>query len=63
MSDLSVYEVNILIDLSYKLNTQAQKLILNCIAKLYSRNRVSKTITITVIYFSELMKIDLKNAH
>ena len=63
MSNLSVYKANNLIDASYKLNAQAQKLILTCLAKLDSRCEIPKEITLTAIEFSELMGIDPKNAH
>jgi len=63
MSNLSVYKSNQLIDASYKLNTQAQKLILCCLAKLDSRKDIPKEMTLTAIEFAELMGIDPKNAH
>nr|AKN36547.1 hypothetical protein [Vibrio sp. ZF_53]AKN37417.1 hypothetical protein [Vibrio tasmaniensis]AKN39337.1 hypothetical protein [Vibrio sp. ZF_45]AKN39745.1 Replication protein [Vibrio splendidus] len=63
MSNLSVYKDNSLIDASYKLNTQAQKLILCCLARLDSRGEISKQVTISAIEFAELMGIDPKNSH
>ena len=63
MSNLSVYKSNTLVDASYKLNAQAQKLILCCLAKLDSRNEVPKDITLTALEFSKLMGIEPKNAH
>ncbi len=58
-----MYKANNLIDASYKLNPQAQKLILTCLAKLDSRHEIPKEITLTAMEFSELMGIELKNAH
>ncbi|WP_085609342.1 replication initiation protein [Vibrio parahaemolyticus] len=63
MKELSVYKANDLIDASYRLNTQAQKLILSCLAKLDSRHDIPKQMTLTAAEFSELMGIDPKNAH
>lgn len=63
MKDLSVTKSNTLIDASYKLNVQAQKLVLACLAKLDSREAIPKEISLTASEFSELMGVDMKNAH
>ena len=63
MTGLTVYKANSLIDASYKLNAQAQKLILCCLAKLDSRGGIPKEITLSAVEFSELVGVDLKNAH
>lgn len=63
MHNLSVYKSNDLIDASYQLNAQAQKLVLACLAKLDSRDVISKEMSITAREFSELMGIPSKNAH
>ena len=65
MNNLSVYKSNSLINASYKLNTQAQKLVLACLGKIDSRPEATpqKEVTITASEFSELMGIDMKNAH
>lgn len=65
MNNLSVTKSNNLIDASYKLNVQAQKLVLACLAKVDSRPDVApqKEITLTASEFSELMGVDIKNAH
>ncbi len=65
MNNLSVTKSNSLIDASYKLNAQAQKLVLACLGKIDSRpdKLPTKEITITASEFSELMGIDMKNAH
>lgn len=63
--NLSVTKSNNLIDASYKLNVQAQKLVLACLGKIDSRPDVTpqKEITLTASEFSDLMGIDIKNAH
>lgn len=63
MKELSIYKANELIDASYRLNAQAQKLILSCLAKLDSRYEIPKQVTLTAAEFSELMGIAPKNAH
>lgn len=62
---MSVTKSNNLIDASYKLNAQAQKLVLACLGKIDSRpdKAPTKDVTITASEFSELMGIDMKNAH
>lgn len=63
--NLSVTKSNHLIDASYRLNVQAQKLVLACLGKIDSRPDAlpQKEITLTASEFSELMGIDIKNAH
>lgn len=61
MNNLSVTKSNSLIDASYKLNVQAQKLVLACLGKVDPRRDIPKEITITAAEFSELMGIP--NAH
>lgn len=65
LSNHSVTKANSLIDASYKLNVQAQKLVLACLSKIDPRPEKStpKEITLTANEFSELMGIDKKNAH
>lgn len=65
MNNLSVAKSNNLIDASYKLNVQAQKLVLACLGKIDSRPdaQPQKEVTLTASEFSELMGIDIKNAH
>lgn len=65
MNNLSVAKSNNLIDASYKLNIQAQKLVLACLGKIDSRPDATpqKEVTLTASEFSELMGIDIKNAH
>ena len=61
MNNLSVTKSNCLIDASYKLNVQAQKLVLACLGKLDPRSEIPKEMTITASEFSELMGVP--NAH
>lgn len=61
MNNYSVVKSNELIDASYKLNVQAQKLVLACLGKVDPRDKIPKEMTITAIEFSELMGIP--NAH
>lgn len=62
---MSISKSNQLVDASYKLNAQAQKLVLACLGKMDPRpdKVISKEITITALEFSQLMCIDMKNAH
>lgn len=61
MNNLSVTKSNTLVDASYKLNVQAQKLVLACLGKVDTRKDIPKEMTITASEFSELMGIP--NAH
>jgi len=63
MNNLSVTKSNYLVDASYKLNAQAQKLVLACLGKVDPRGEIPKELTITASEFSTLMNIDMKNAH
>ena len=63
MNNLSVTKSNYLIDASYKLNTQAQKLVLSCLAKVDSRDEIPREITITAQEFSALTGINIKNSY
>jgi plasmid replication initiation protein len=61
MNNFSVTKSNSLIDASYKLNVQAQKLVLACLGKVDPRSEIPKQMTITAAEFSELMGVP--NAH
>ena len=61
MNNISVVKSNSLIDASYKLNLQAQKLVLACLGKVDSRGQISKEMTLTAAEYSELMGVP--NAH
>lgn len=57
MNNFSVVKSNNLIDASYRLNVQAQKLVLACLGKVDSRYDIPKEMTITAIEFGDLMGI------
>lgn len=57
MNNYSVTKANSLIDASYRLNVQAQKLVLACLAKVDSRAEIPKEMSITAIEFGELMGV------
>lgn len=61
MNNLSVTKSNALIDASYKLNVQAQKLVLACLGKVDPRREIPKEMTMTAFEFAELMGVP--NAH
>ncbi|MEL4382664.1 replication initiation protein [Shewanella algae] len=61
MSNLSVTKANALVEASYRLNVQAQKLVLACLGKVDSRNEIPKTMTLTAMEFADLMGVP--NAH
>lgn len=65
MNNMSVTKSNCLIDASYRLNAQAQKLVLACLGKVDSRpdKLVPPEVTLSAQEFSNVMGIDLKNAH
>jgi plasmid replication initiation protein len=63
MNNLSVTKANSLVEASFKLNVQAQKLVLACLGQVDPRKEIPKEITLTASQFSELMGIDMKNAH
>lgn len=60
MNNLSVTKANNLIDAGYRLNIQAQKLVLACLGMVDPRSEIPKTMTITALQF-DLMGIP--NAH
>lgn len=57
MNNLSVTKSNNLVDASYQLNVQAQKLVLACLGKIDSRSEIPKEITITALEYAHLMGI------
>jgi plasmid replication initiation protein len=61
LNNLSVTKSNALIDASYKLNVQAQKLVLACLGKVDPRREIPKEMTMTAFEFAELMGVP--NAH
>ena len=63
MSLVKVSKSNYLIEASYNLTLQEQRLILACLSKIDSRNEASKNVSISALDYSEMMQIDIKNAH
>jgi len=61
MNNLCVTKANNLIDARYRLNVQAQKLVLACLGMVDSRSEIPKTMTVTAAQFSELTGVP--NAH
>lgn len=59
----SVTKSNYLIEASYQLGLQSQKLILACLSKVDPRKDIPKTISISAIEFAEIMNIDKANAY
>lgn len=57
MNNLTVTKSNYLIDASYRLNVQAQKLVLACLGKVDPRGEIPKEMRITAIEYGELMGI------
>lgn len=57
MNNLSITKSNCLIDASYQLNVQAQKLVLACLGKVDSRGNIPKEMTLTALEYAELMGI------
>jgi plasmid replication initiation protein len=57
MNNLSVSKSNSLVDASYQLNVQAQKLVLACLGKVDSRGEIAKEMRMTAIEYGELMGI------
>ena len=57
MNNMSVTKSNTLVDASYQLNVQAQKLVLACLGKVDSRLAIPKEMTLTALEYSDLMGI------
>ena len=57
MNNLLVTKSNSLIDASYKLNVQAQKLVLACLSKVDSRKEIPKEMSLSASEFGELMGV------
>lgn len=63
MSLVKVTKANYLVEASYSLTLQEQRLILACLSKIDSRAEPAKEITLLASEYSELMNVDIKNAH
>lgn len=57
MNNLTVTKSNQLIDASYRLNVQAQKLVLACLGKVDPRGEIPKEMRLTAVEYAELMGI------
>jgi plasmid replication initiation protein len=57
MNNLSVSKSNNLIDASYQLNVQAQKLVLACLGKVDPRGEIPKEMRLTAAEYAEIMGI------
>lgn len=60
---VKIAKANYLVEASYSLTLQEQRLILASLSKIDSRVKPSKEITLSASEYSVLMKIDVKNAH
>lgn len=58
-----ITKANYLVEASYSLTLQEQRLILACLSKIDSRAEPTKEITLLAAEYSELMTVDIKNAH
>jgi len=63
MSLAKITKANYLVEASYSLTLQEQRLILACLSKIDPRSEPKKEITLQASEYSELMNIDIKNAH
>ena len=62
-NDNSITKSNYLIEASYQLGLQSQKLILACLSKLDPRKEIPKTVSISAIEFAEIMNLDKASAY
>ena len=63
MSLVKITKSNHLIEASYSLTLQEQRLILSCLAKVDSRNEAPKEITLSAQEYADTMRLDTKNAY
>lgn len=61
--DLKVTKSNTLVEAAYKLSLQEQRLILCALSKVNPRREVPKTISVSVVEFSEFVDMNRPNAH
>jgi plasmid replication initiation protein len=61
MNNLKVTKSNNLLDASYRLNANAQKLMLSCVAKLNPLNKPEPEMSITASEYAEIMGVPLSN--
>lgn len=63
MSLVKIAKSNYLIEASYNLTLQEQRLILACLSKVNSTRTPKKEVSLLASEYSELMKVNIKNAH
>lgn len=63
MSLIKVSKSNYLVEASYNLTLQEQRLVLACLSRIDSRGIVSKEVSILASEYADMMRIDIKNAH
>ena len=63
MSLVKITKSNHLVEASYSLTLQEQRLILSCLAKIDSRQEAPKEVTLSAQEYSESMGVDAKNAY
>jgi plasmid replication initiation protein len=61
MTDLRITKSNNLLDASYRLNANAQKLVLSCVAKLNPQGKPESEISITASEYAEIMGVPLSD--
>lgn len=63
MSLVKVAKSNYLVEASYSLSLQEQRLILACLSRIDSRNVAQKEVSLLVSDYTQMMQVDNKNAH
>lgn len=63
MSIVKIAKSNYLIEASYNLSLQEQRLILACLSKVNSTQDPKREVSLLASEYSELMKVSIKNAH
>jgi plasmid replication initiation protein len=63
MSLVKITKSNYLVEASYSLTLQEQRLILACLSRIDSRYGISKEVSILASDYAEMMRIDIKNAY
>jgi plasmid replication initiation protein len=63
MSLVKVTKSNYLVEASYNLSLQEQRLILACLSRVDPRSEIPKKVTISVSDYADMMQMDTKNAH
>jgi plasmid replication initiation protein len=63
MTLVKVTKSNYLVEASYNLTLQEQRLVLFCLSRVDSRGVVSKNVSVFAVDYADMMQIDIKNAH